>query len=129
MKRLIALAAILAAAASAAACSSAPSDVTVSGDVVVMGAGDCSSGQLPAEIQPDSTQVTVTSQSGTVLGSTYLGQPANDGSMLGQALCKLPFKVTSVPSARLYGIKVAGVSGTSWMHKPTGIVISVTEGL
>jgi hypothetical protein len=129
MKRIITLAAMLTATAGAAACSSAPSAVTVSGVVTVMGAGDCSPGQLPAGIQPSTTQITVTSPSGTVLGSTYLGQPANAGSMLGQPLCKLPFRVTSVPSERMYGIKVAGVSGTSWAHKPKGIVISVTSGL
>jgi hypothetical protein len=91
-----------------------------------MGAGDCSPGQLPAGIQPGTTQVTIKSPSGTVLGSTYLGNPVNAGSSLGLPLCNLPFRVTDVTSASMYGIDIAGVSGTSWAHKATGIVITVT---
>lgn len=126
MKRtIVVLGAILALAGCGA---SAPANVTVSGNVQVMGAGDCNPGQLPAGVQPGTTQVTVTSPSGTFLGSTYVGQPVNAGSLLGQPLCNLPFRLTSVPSARMYGIKIAGVSGTSWSHKPKGIVITLTEG-
>jgi hypothetical protein len=126
MKRYIA--ALVAVLALAGCGASTPANVTVSGNVQVMGAGDCNAGQLPAGVQPGTTQLTVTSPSGTVLGSTYLGQPVSAGSLLGQPLCNLPFRVTSVPSARMYGIKVGGVSGTSWSHKPAGIVITVTEG-
>lgn len=126
MKRIIAV--LIAVLALAGCGASSPANVTVSGNVRVMGAGDCDPGQLPAGVQPGTTQVTVTSPSGTVLGSTYLGQPVNAGSLLGQPLCNLPFRLTSVPSSRMYGITVAGVSGTSWSHKPTGVVITVTEG-
>jgi hypothetical protein len=130
VKRALALAALVAVLALADCGSSGPFNVTVSGTVVTMGAGSCNPGQLPAGIQPGTTQVTVTSPSGTVLGTTYLGQPSGTGQqVLGQLLCKLPFRVTSVPTSRMYGIKIAGVSGASWAHKPTGIIITVTEGL
>lgn len=128
MRKSIVLAAASVAVAGLSSCgSSGPSTITVSGTVQTLGAGDCNPGQLPASIQPGTTQVTVKSPSGTVLGSTYLGQSSSAGSLLGQPLCSLPFRVTSVPSARMYGIDIAGVSGTSWSHKATGIVISLTE--
>jgi hypothetical protein len=127
MKRYIAAQVAVLALAGCAA--SSPTNATVSGNVATMGAGDCNAGQLPASIQPGTTQVTVTSPSGTVLGSTYLGQPSSTGQqVLGQPVCKMSFRVTSVPSSRMYGIKIAGVSGTSWAHKPSGILITLTEG-
>jgi hypothetical protein len=126
MKRLIIATSALGVMIGLSACGA--STTTVSGNVQVTGAGDCNPGQLPAGIQPETTQVTVISPSGTVLGSTYLGKPSSAGNALGLPLCNLPFRVTSVPSNSMYGVKISGVSGTSWAHKATGIVISVTEG-
>lgn len=126
MKRLLIATSALGVMIGLSACGA--STTTVSGNVQVTGAGDCSPGQLPAGIQPDTTQVTVTSPSGTVLGSTYLGQPISAGSTMGLPLCNRPFRLTSVTSNSMYGIKISGVSGISWAHKATGILISVMEG-
>lgn len=53
------------------------------------------------DMQADAS-VTVTDESGTVLGASHLGEGKRDGFS-----CVFPFSVTNLPDAKFYGVEVS----------------------
>lgn len=116
-----------------AACgSSTPPPVTVHGTVLPSSASSSVFGQgmtattyegcAGASPAPGS-QVTVTSPSGTVIGTATLGLWNRDTmSAAGNTVyrCDMPFIMKDVPKETRYGFAINGVPGTIWESSVTG---------
>jgi hypothetical protein len=104
------------------------------GRLVQMGGGAinesaCSWGAM--FVQPTAT-VNVVSPSGSELAQVPLGKPAATGAQTaGQPICAIPFTAKNLPSERLYGVRVTGVSGTTWVKqaKASHVTIAIGPGM
>ncbi len=125
---LAALVAVAVAACGATAPRAHARAATLVSGVVEVTAVDCANAlTLPAAVQPG-TQVTVLAPSGTVLGTAALGAAVSAGPpSYGMSTCALPFTLTGVPVQRLYGIRLAGVSGTTWSRTAGAITVTVGQ--
>jgi hypothetical protein len=61
-----------------------------------------------------------------VLGSGYLSKPKSIklGSL--GAFCVMGFTFRQVPKSRMYGVKVQGVSGATWTHSTSNVIVNVS---
>jgi hypothetical protein len=95
------------------------SPVTMRGTLTVsQTSGDSSFCQGSNVTDPgQAAQVTVTSPSGTVIGTGSLGSPSTTaGTVIGcvDSVEVYPFKVTGLQGEPRYGVTVANLSGTIW---------------
>jgi hypothetical protein len=140
-RRVAALAAVPAAAVavSLAGCGGAPATATVHGTVApngpssVLGVGgdEQTYAGCVGDTPKPGTQVTVSSPSGTVIGTAALGlwsrQRVSAGGLT-LYTCVMPFTITGVPSEQRYGFAIAGVPGTQWENSITSAVgLAVTS--
>ncbi len=124
----------MAALTAAAACGSSPPPVTIHGTVTPSGTISQTFGQglnadgygACSETSPaPGTQVTVTSPSGTVIGTGTLGSWNTDSVVIeGTTMyhCDMPFTIKNVPQETRYGLAVSGVPGTIWETSVSGAV-------
>jgi hypothetical protein len=73
-------------------------------------------------------QVTVTSPSGSVIGTAKLGLwKSGHVTVSGLTIftCLMPFSMSGVPSEPRYGFQIAGVPGTLWETSVSDVALSV----
>jgi hypothetical protein len=139
--RLAACLGVLAMAGLLAACgSSTPPPVTVHGTVTpssgsssVFGQGMNSTSYVgcAAASPAPGTQVTVSSPSGTVIGTGTLGVwNPNNTTVSGTTIytCDMPFTIKNIPQETRYGFAINGVPGTIWESSVTGTVSLAVGG-
>jgi hypothetical protein len=114
--------------------SSAPPPVTVHGTITpssssssVFGTGMNSTSYTgcAASSPAPGTQVTVSSPSGTVIGTGTLGTWNPDSSAVSGTTiyrCDMPFTIKNVPQEARYGFAINGVPGTIWETSVSGTV-------
>jgi hypothetical protein len=94
--------------------------LTMHGEVTALGGSAigqpaCSWGAMPAAVANGT--VNVVSPSGSELAQVALAHPVATGKQLsGLPVCAMRFTTKGLPSERLYGVRIAGVSGTTWIH-------------
>lgn len=104
---------------------------TMHGEVTALGGTAtgqpaCSWGAMPAAIA--NGKVNVVAPSGSELDQVPLASPVATGKHVsGLPVCAMRFTAKGLPSMHLYGVRIPGVSGTTWVHpsQVSHVVVSV----